>query len=100
MTRTGILGSSYTITAPNLFTKTVNGLPLFSTVTFTGGTETAFSDNINATAAALEFKNALNTSLNGFMTATIDSGDSKIVNYTTSIQDDIGLNLVFSNASI
>ena len=100
MTRTGVLGSSYTITAPNLFTKTINGLPLFSKVTFTGGTETAFSDNINATAAALEFKNALNASLNGFITATIDSGDSKIVNWTTSIQDDIGLNLVFSNTNV
>ena len=100
ITRTGVLNSSFTITAPNLFTKTVNGLPLFSKVTFTGGTETSFSDNINATAAAIEFKNALNASSNGFITATIDSGDSKIVNYTTSIQDDIGLNLVFSNASI
>ena len=100
MTRTGVLGSTYTITAPNLFTKTINGLPLFSEVTFTGGTETAFSDNINATAAALEFKNALNASLNGFITATIDSGDSKIVNWTTSIQDDIGLNLVFSNTNV
>ena len=100
ITRTGVLGSTYNITAPNLFTKTVNGLPLFSKVTFTGGTETAFSNNIAATAAALEFKNALNASLNGFMTATIDSGDSKIVNYTTTIQDDIGLDFTFSNSSV
>ena len=100
ITRTGSLGSNYTITAPNLFTKTVNGLPLFSKVTFTGGTETPFTDNIAATAAALEFKNSLNTSLNGFITATIDSGDSKIVNWTTSIQDDIGLNLAFSNTNV
>ena len=100
ITRTGSVGSNYTITAPDLYTKTVNGLPLFSEVIFTGGTQTSFTDNIAATAAALEFKNALNASLNGFITATIDSGDSKIVNWTTSIQDDIGLNLVFSNTNV
>ena len=100
ITRTGSLGSNYTITAPDLYTKTVNGLPLFSEVIFTGGTQTSFTDNIAATAAALEFKNALNSSLNGYITATIDSGDSKIVNWTTSIQDDIGLNLVFSNTNV
>lgn len=100
ITRTGVLGSTYNITVPDLYTKTMNGLPLFSEVVFTGGTETAFSNNIAATAAALEFKNALNASLNGFITATIDSGDSKIVNWTTSIQDDIGLNLTFSNTNI
>ena len=100
ITRTGSVGSNYTITAPDLYTKTVNGLPLFSEVTFTGGTQTPFTDNIAATAAALEFKNALNSSLNGYITATIDSGDSKIVNWTTSIQDDIGLNLVFSNTNV
>ena len=100
ITRTGSVGSNYTITAPDLYTKTVNGLPLFSEVIFTGGTQTSFTDNIAATAAALEFKNALNSSLNGYITATIDSGDSKIVNWTTSIQDDIGLNLVFSNTNI
>ena len=100
ITRTGTLGSTYTITVPDLYTKTVNGLPLFSEVIFTGGTQTSFTNNIAATAAALEFKNALNASLSGNITATIDSGDSKIVNWTTSIQDDIGLNLVFSNTSI
>ena len=100
ITRTGSVGSNYTITAPDLYTKTVNGLPLFSEVIFTGGTQTSFTDNIAATAAALEFKNALNSSLNGYITATIDSGDSKIVNWTTSIQDDIGLNLVFSNTNV
>ncbi len=100
ISRSGTLGSTYNITAPNLFTKTVNGLPLFSEVTFTGGTQQSFSNNLNATAAALEFKNALNASLNGFMTATIDSGDSKIVNYTTTIQDDIGLDFTFSNSNI
>ena len=100
ITRTGVLGSTYNITVPDLYTKTMNGLPLFSEVVFTGGTETAFSNNIAATAAALEFKNALNASLNGYITATIDSGDSKIVNWTTSIQDDIGLNLTFSNTNI
>ena len=73
---------------------------MFSEVTFTGGTQQSFSNNLNATAAALEFKNALNASLNGFMTATIDSGDSKIVNYTTTIQDDIGLDFTFSNSNI
>ena len=100
ITRTGSVGSNYTITAPDLYTKTVNGLPLFSEVIFTGGTQTSFTDNIAATAAALEFKNALNSSLNGYITATIDSGDSKIVNWTTSIQDDIGLNLAFSNTNV
>ena len=100
ITRTGTLGSTYTITVPDLYTKTVNGLPLFSEVIFTGGTQTSFTNNIAATAAALEFKNALNASLNGYITATIDSGDSKIVNWTTSIQDDIGLNLVFSNTNV
>ena len=100
ISRLGTLGSTYNITAPNLFTKTVNGTPLFSEVTFTGGTQQSFSNNLNATAAALEFKNALNASLNGFMTATIDSGDSKIVNYTTTIQDDIGLDFTFSNSNI
>ena len=94
------MGSNYTITAPDLYTKTVNGLPLFSEVIFTGGTQTSFTDNIAATAAALEFKNALNSSLNGYITATIDSSDSKIVNWTTSIQDDIGLNLAFSNTNV
>ena len=73
---------------------------MFSEVTFTGGTQQSFSNNLNATAAALEFKNALNASLNGFMTATIDSGDSKIVNYTTTIQDDIGLDFTFSNSNV
>ena len=34
------------------------------------------------------------------MTATIDSGDSKIVNYTTTIQDDIGLDFTFSNSNV
>ena len=65
ISRSGTLGSTYNITATNLFTKTVNGLPLFSEVTFTGGTQQSFSNNLNATAAALEFKNALNASLNG-----------------------------------
>ena len=100
ISRSGTLGSTYNITAPNLFTKTMNGLPLFSEVTFIGGTQQSFSNNLNATAAALEFKNELNASLNGFMTATIDSGDSKIVNYTTTIQDDIGLDFTFSNSSV
>ena len=96
----GALGSTYNITVPDLYTKTVDGLPLFSEVIFTGGTQTSFTNSIGATAAALEFKNALNASLSGNITATIDSGDSKIVNWTTSIQDDIGLNLVFSNTNV
>lgn len=96
----GALGSTYNITVPDLYTKTVDGLPLFSEVIFTGGTQTSFTNSIGATAAALEFKNALNASLSGNITATIDSVDSKIVNWTTSIQDDIGLNLVFSDTNI
>ena len=100
ITTTGVLGETYLISAPNLATKTVNGNALFSNVTFTGGTTQIFTNNLNATAAALEFKNALNASLNGFMTATIDSNDSKIVNYTTTIQDDIGLDFTFSDSNI
>jgi len=96
----GVLGEVYNITAPDLLTKTMNGLPLFSEVAFTGGTQQSFASNIDATAAALEFKNALNASLNGYMTATIDAGDSKIVNYTTTIQDDIGLDFTFSDSNI
>lgn len=100
ITTTGVLGETYLISAPNLNTKTIGSDPLFSQVTFTGGTTQIFSNNLDATAAALEFKNALNASLNGYMTATIDSGDSKIVNYTTSIQDDIGLDFTFSDSNI
>ena len=78
----------------------MGGNPLFSQVTFTGGTTQIFANNLNATNAAVEFKDALNASLNGFMTATIDSGDSKIVNYTTTIQDNIGLDFTFSDSNI
>lgn len=100
ITRTGVLGETYNIIAPDLYTKTMDGQPLFNKVTFTGGTTTSFSNNLDATAGALEFKNALNASLSGYITASIDSGDSKIVNYTTTIQDDIGLDFTFSDSNI
>jgi len=100
ITTTGVLGETYLISAPNLYTTTMGGNPLFSNVTFTGGTTQIFSNGLDAIGAALEFKNALNASLNGFMTATIDSGDSKIVNYTTTIQDNIGLDFTFSDSNI
>ena len=100
ITTTGVLGETYLISAPNLYTTTISGNPLFSNVTFTGGTTQIFSNGLDATGAALEFKNALNASLNGFMTATIDSGDSKIINYTTTIQDNIGLDFTFSDSNI
>lgn len=100
ITRTGVLNETYTIVAPNLYTKTMDGQPLFSKVIFTGGTATSFSNNLNATDAAIEFKDALNASLSGYITAVIDSGDSKIVNWTTTIQDDIGLDLSFSDSNI
>ena len=100
ITTTGVLGETYLISAPNLNTTTMGGNPLFSQVTFTGGTTQIFANNLNATNAAVEFKDALNASLNGFMTATIDSGDSKIVNYTTTIQDNIGLDFTFSDSNI
>ena len=100
ITTTGVLGETYLISAPNLNTTTMGGNALFSQVTFTGGTTQIFANNLNATNAAIEFKDALNASLNGFMTATIDSGNSKIVNYTTTIQDNIGLDFTFSNSNI
>lgn len=100
ITRTGVLGETYNITAPDLYTKTMDGQPLFNKVTFTGGSTTSFSNNLNATQAALEFRDALNASLSGYITASIDSGDSKIVNYTTTIQDDIGLDFTFSDSNI
>ena len=78
----------------------MDGQSLFNKVTFIGGSVTSFSNNLDATAGALEFKNALNASLNGYITAVIDSGDSKIVNYTTTIQDDIGLDFTFSDSNI
>ncbi len=100
ITRTGVLGETYNITAPDLYTKTMDGQPLFNKVTFTGGSVTSFSNNLDATAGALEFRDALNNSLSGYITASIDSGDSKIVNYTTTIQDDIGLDFTFSDSNI
>ena len=100
ITRTGVLGETYNITAPDLYTKTMDGQPLFNKVTFTGGSTTSFSNNLDSTAAALEFRDALNASLSGYITASIDSGDSKIVNYTTTIQDDIGLDFTFSDSNI
>jgi len=100
ITRSGVLNETYTIVAPDLYTTTVNGQPLFSKVTFTGGSATSFSNNLNSTNAALEFRDALNSALNGYITASIDSGNSDIVNWTTTIQDDIGLDVSFSDLNI
>ena len=98
-TTNGALNENYTITASGLNTKTVNGLPLFNLVTFTGGTNTLFTTSLTGPQAAIEFRDALNASLSGYITAVIDGGNDHLVTWTTSIQDDINLDITFSNTS-
>jgi hypothetical protein len=98
--RTGVLNETFTITAPDLYSKTINGSPLFSKITFTGGSQQTFSNNLNAIDAAIELKNELNSSLSGYINASIDSLNPYKVIWTTSIQDDIGLDISFSDSNI
>jgi hypothetical protein len=100
ITTSGIINETFNISAPNLYNKTINGSPLFSKVIFTGGTNQTFSNNLNSVNSAIEFKDALNSSLSGYITASIDPIDSNKVIWTTSIQDDIGLDITFSDSNI
>jgi len=100
ITRTGVLNETFTIIAPNLYSTTVNGSPLFNKVTFTGGSQQTFSNNLNAIDAAIELKNELNSALSGYITASIDSLNPYKVIWTTSIQDNIGLDISFSDSNI
>ena len=100
ITTSGVINETFNISAPDLYTKTINGSPLFSKVIFTGGTDQTFSNNLNSVDSAIEFKDALNSSLSGYITASIDSLDSNKVIWTTSIQDDIGLDITFSDSNI
>jgi hypothetical protein len=100
ITVNGVINETYQIVAPNLNNTTINSLPIFSKVNFTGGNTTSFSNNIGATDAAIELRNALNNSLSGYITAIIDPIDNKKVTWTTIIQDDIGLDINFSDGTI